>query len=186
VRLLLGPIAAPPWLDEPGMDPSGARVGLLEVERFESTAELQRLLSERFADCDALIMAAAVADYRPAEPVHGGKLPRRSDGRISLELEPTPDLIGSLAPRKRPDQRTVAFALEEPEQLEPRAAQKMRRKAVDAIVANPLGTMEAAGIDALWLTARGDRQRPGPMGKDAFAAWLLQRVEGLFEGLGPT
>src|SRR5688572_30671907 len=82
--LLLGPTAtAPPFA------PSDSRV---RVVRFRTTAELGALLDEHFPSCDVLIMAAAVADYRPImkEGQGEGKL-RRTDQKLVIELEPTPD-----------------------------------------------------------------------------------------------
>jgi phosphopantothenoylcysteine decarboxylase/phosphopantothenate--cysteine ligase len=162
--LLLGPVgAAPP-------PPEGCR-----TYRFESTAELKQLLEAHWRDHDVLIMAAAVADYRPIE-VHEGKLPRNPDGTLTLVLHPTPDLAALMASSKRAGQSVIAFALEEKENLEARAVQKMRKKAVDAIVANPLGTMESDGITPVWLTADGSREAPGRMSKAEFARWLMRKL----------
>jgi phosphopantothenoylcysteine decarboxylase/phosphopantothenate--cysteine ligase len=169
VTLLLGP----------GPETSEAPAGC-RTYRFESSAELKQLLGAHWPDHDWLLMAAAVADYRPAV-VAEGKLPR--EGSLTLHLEATPDLVALMASMKRPGQRVVAFALEEPGQLEARAAAKLRRKGVDAIVANPLETMDSPAITPLWLTAAGGREAPGRMTKGDFARWLLRRVEADFGGL---
>jgi len=166
VTLLLGSV------DQPVSLPAA-----VAVHRFESTADLRALLAEHFPSCDALMMAAAVADYRPRR-VHEGKMARAADAgaTLTIELEPTPDLLAELTPRRRRGQRLIAFALEEPTSLEPRATEKLRRKAVDAIVANPLGTMQADDVDAVVFWADGRRAAPGRMSKPAFAAWLLEHV----------
>jgi len=166
VTLLLGPVCDAPASQE-----------TLRIERFQTTAELDALLHAHLPDCDALVMAAAVADYRPAQ-LHEGKLERAGDAnaRLTLDLEPTPDLLAQCAKRKRPDQKLVAFALEEPEHLDERAAAKLHRKGADAIVANPIRTMEADRIAPTWLTAAGARQTPGEMSKADFAPWLLARL----------
>ena len=143
------------------------------LHRFETTLELESLLRFHWPKHDALIMAAAVADYRPVQS-NAGKLPRGE--RMTIEFEPTPDLVASLAATKKPSQRIIAFALEEPAQLEARAADKLRRKKVDAIVANPLDTMDADAITPLWLTADGKRESPGAMSKAAFARWLVAKL----------
>lgn len=150
--------------------PSGCR-----TYRFESSAELKQVLDAHFPGCDALIMAAAVSDYRPIL-VAEGKLPRTSEGTMTLELQPTPDLVALMAGRKRAGQWVVAFALEEPGKLEARAAQKLRRKGVDAIVANPLGTMESDSIAAVYLAATGEREALPRLSKGEFARWLVARV----------
>ena len=162
VTLLLGPVLVPSTL--------GDRVA---VRRFTTTAELEALLREAFPTHDDLIMAAAVADFRVASALMG-KTERKK--ALEIKLEGTPDLVAGVAANKRSDQRVIAFALEEPHQLEARAVAKMRRKGVDAIVANPLVTMDAPGIDALLLWADGRKQRPGAMGKPAFARWLVERL----------
>lgn len=166
VTLLLGPVPTPPASRPP--PPA------FSVEQFESTADLQRLLDSHFSACDVLIMAAAVADYRPVART-SGKLPRQG-GQRTLELEPTPDLVAGCVTRRRPGQRIIAFALEEPDQLASRAVEKMRSKGVDAIVANPLATMGSTDITAVVYTPTGETFAPNPPinDKQAFAAWLVR------------
>ena len=145
----------------------------LNVERFESTADLSAAIDQYFPSHDLLVMAAAVADYRPAK-VHDGKLSRAN--RLELSLEPTPDLVAGVAATKRADQRVVAFALEPADQLTERARAKMTRKGVDAIVANPLETMDATSVDGHLLFADGRLESPGAMSKPAFAKWLIAAI----------
>ncbi len=165
VTLLLGPVCAAP--------PERVR-----VERFTSTDDLKRLLDVHFATCDVLIMAAAVADYRP---VHASsvKLPRGS-GNLTLELTPTVDLVKACAEKRQPHQRIVGFALEEPALLNERAMQKLRSKKLDAIVANPLETMDSERVAAKVLTADGRVHAPeqdGTIDKQAFAKWLVDWID---------
>ncbi|BAM02655.1 putative phosphopantothenoylcysteine synthetase [Phycisphaera mikurensis] len=167
VTLLLGPPCPAP----------AARTGL-DVHRFGSSLDLEAALAARFPACELLVMAAAVADHRPAAPA-AGKLPRA--GRLTLDLEAVPDLVAACAARRGPGQRIVSFSLEEAEQLETRAAAKLAAKGVDAAVANPVATLGSAGVDAVLLHAGGHRERPGPMTKAAFAAWLVGRAEALFD-----
>jgi len=172
VTLLLGPVPIEPGCESGCSDQPPSR-----IFRFESTADLQRLLAEHFPRCDVLIMAAAVADYRPAAGVPG-KIARQQGGRLTLELESTPDLVAECAARKRPDQRIIAFALEQAPRLHQRALEKMRAKGADAIVANPLATMGSDRVSAVLYTADGRSLTPDSprMGKPEFAAWLLQRI----------
>lgn len=165
VTLLLGPVA--------GRPPAGVR-----TLRFETTVELARLLDEHFPACDVLIMAAAVADYRPQNP-EPAKLPR-ADQPLVLTLEPTPDLVAACTARKRPEQRIIGFALEEEHALPERARRKLRAKGLDAIVANPLATPGAPAVKATVFTADGaiaspggDADRPAALSKDDFARWLI-------------
>src|SRR5690606_3567558 len=103
---------------------------------------------------------------------------------MNIKLEPTPDLVAGCAKVKRPDQTIIAFALEDPTVLETRAVEKMQRKKVDAILANPLQTMDAPDIAAILFHADGRRDEPDPMSKPALAAWLIERVERMRSGQG--
>lgn len=98
----------------------------------ETAAEMSAALDRLGPSADVVVMAAAVADFRPeARP---GKL-HRGDGRLVLVLEPTEDLLAGLASRRRPGQLLVGFAAEVGD---PRAAgaAKLRAKGVDLVVAN--------------------------------------------------
>ncbi|MFO0894616.1 MAG: phosphopantothenoylcysteine decarboxylase [Phycisphaerales bacterium] len=165
VTLALGPVAAvpPAWADAP---------------RFRTAADLLSLLTRLWPGHDALIMAAAVADFTPESPSGTGKLDR-SQGPLSLRLVPTRDVLAGLAAARRPDQFVVGFALEPREALEARAAAKLARKGVDAIVANPLETMDAPTVEAALLHADGRVERPpatGAIAKEAFVGWLMGRL----------
>ena len=61
-----------------------------------TAAELQRACEQRFADCDVLLMAAAVADFRPAA-AHAGKIKKSGRASLALELEPTADVLAGLS-----------------------------------------------------------------------------------------
>lgn len=145
--------------------------------RFRTAADLLALLRAEWPAHDALVMAAAVADYRPAARLDGKM--RREAGARTLELEPTEDILAGLAAGTRPDQYVVGFALERPEELAESAAAKLRRKGADAIVANPLVTMDADDVDAALLLAGEPAcwRRPGhAMPKADFAAWLAAEL----------
>lgn len=160
VTLLLGPVCAIP--------PMGLR-----VERFTSTQDLARLLDRHFPTCDVLVMAAAVADFRPVS-TSSGKLPRSA--KLTLELETTTDLVGTCA-KKRTHQRIVGFALEDTNTLKDRAFQKLKDKNLDAIVANPLETMDSARVAARIMTLDGGVHGPvsdEAMDKSQFARWLVE------------
>lgn len=105
----------------------------LEVVRVNTASELEREVSARFAEADVLVMAAAVADYRPAV-VAPHKI-KKDQGPLTLELERTGDVLAALAPRKRSDQVVVGFAAETDDVLG-YAQDKLRRKGLDLIVAN--------------------------------------------------
>lgn len=167
VTLLLGPI---------GNDSAAASDSRIRLARFRTAEDLGALLDRYQPEADVLVLAAAVADFRPAEPVTGGKL-RRTEAGLTLRLEPTPDLAARCAARKPPGQRIVAFALEPREGLTDAALAKLRRKGADLIVANPLETMDAATVEATLLGPGGPiESTPGPITKAEFASWLLDRL----------
>lgn len=170
VTLALGPNA---------IEPAEAGVRLV---RFRSTADLQARLKEHLPACDVLVMAAAVADYRPApDDVDIAGKRRRSRAGMTLRLEPTPDLLSGCSAQARPDQLLVGFALEPKAELLVSARSKLARKGIDLIVANPLETMDSPDVHARLLgnPQRGlevDVETPGHISKPAFAAWLLDQL----------
>jgi phosphopantothenoylcysteine decarboxylase/phosphopantothenate--cysteine ligase len=106
---------------------------------FETAVDLERVLADLAPRADVVVMAAAVADFRPRSPV-AGKLSRRTAGsEISLALEAVPDLLAGLARARRGARPyLVGFAAETVagDALAERAAAKLREKRCDAIVAN--------------------------------------------------
>ncbi len=120
--------------------PPGVRV------RSAGTAqELARACNEELGAWDLLLMAAAVADFRPSSPVHG-KLSKDA-GVPVIELEPTPDVLSGLAARRRPGQVIVGFAAEHGEHGVEHARAKLKRKVLDAVVVNDVSRPEI-GFDA--------------------------------------
>lgn len=163
--LLLGPVALKP--------PDSSH---LRTFRFLTTADLQALLTTHWPQHDVLIMAAAVADYRPVLTDPAGKI-RRQKRDLTLKLEPTPDLLAALAPLTRPDQTIIGFALEPEDELQAQAKAKLIRKGLDAIVANPLKTMDSDRITAsVLLRTGGTLDPPADLDKPSFAEWLLDHM----------
>lgn len=175
VTLLLGPTNIQP------VDSSHHR-----TVRFRTTADLERLLHEHWPRHDLLVMAAAVADFRPASPPDAGsKIARTTSAGFSLDLVPTPDLLASLKPITRSHQRLIGFALETRDQLLTRARSKLIDKGLHAIVANPLETMDSESVEAVLILADGrETSPPGDEGagvtKSAFARWLAEQAAQLF------
>ncbi len=171
VTLLLGPTPSSP--------PQNSQV---TTRRFQTTAELQQLLRELWSRHTVLIMAAAVADYRPAQTPGPAEKRPRGDGPWKLDLETTPDLLAEAAANARPDQVTIGFALGPAEGLLERAREKLAAKHVDAIVANPLETMGADRIHATLLLCDGREVAAPECSKVEFAVWLLERIAELTKG----
>ena len=118
--------------------PSGA-----EVVPVESAADMEREVMARADASDVIVMAAAVADFRPkAPPDHKIK---KDEGLSEIVLEPTHDFLVDLGRRKRPGQVLVGFAAET-EDLVANARAKLVRKSLDLIVANDVSA-PAVGFD---------------------------------------
>lgn len=108
------------------------------VERIDvsSAREMLEAAKAAWADADIAILAAAVADYRPAQELTH-KIKRETDNVDTLRLVQNPDIAATLGTVKRPEQRLIGFALETDRPLE-HAADKLRRKNLDMIVTNSL------------------------------------------------
>jgi phosphopantothenoylcysteine decarboxylase/phosphopantothenate--cysteine ligase len=126
-----------------------------------ATEEMRNAVRDRAREANVVIMAAAVSDYRPAA-AQPQKL-KRSDGGLTLELEPTPDILAELA-RDKGKRILVGFAAET-SSLAENARGKLNRKGADMIVANDV-TQEGAGFDVdtniVTLFLRGGREIPLP------------------------
>jgi phosphopantothenoylcysteine decarboxylase / phosphopantothenate---cysteine ligase len=151
----------------------------VEIVPFRTTADLETLLATHVPQTDILIMAAAVADYRPTN-TSTGKL-RRTGKNLTLELEPTPDLLAECSAMREPHHTFVGFALEPRDSLLANAQAKLERKNLDLIVANPLETMDSDTIEATILGQPDSpfatpRTTNAPISKPEFAAWLLDAI----------
>jgi phosphopantothenoylcysteine decarboxylase/phosphopantothenate--cysteine ligase len=108
-----------------------------EVTKVQSAEEMYKAVLTSSADADVLIMAAAVADFRPTD-VSEQKIKKNRGGITSLALEPTTDILAAVAETRQQTgfpHRVVGFAAETQSLLE-NAAEKMTRKQLDMIVAN--------------------------------------------------
>jgi phosphopantothenoylcysteine decarboxylase / phosphopantothenate---cysteine ligase len=114
-----------------------------DVVRVETAAEMADAVHAAEASADVVVMAAAVADFRPAR-VAERKLKKQA-GVPEITLEPTPDILAGLGTRKRPGQTIVGFAAETDE-VRQNAAVKLAAKGIDLIVANDV-TAPGAGFE---------------------------------------
>jgi phosphopantothenoylcysteine decarboxylase/phosphopantothenate--cysteine ligase len=110
--------------------PTAAAVEIVEVE---TAAEMERAVLARAEQADVVVMAAAVADFRP-KAAADEKI-KKQDGVPEIVLEPTTDILAALGKQKRPGQVLVGFAAETSD-VRTRAGEKLRKKNVDLIVAN--------------------------------------------------
>jgi phosphopantothenoylcysteine decarboxylase/phosphopantothenate--cysteine ligase len=141
----------------------------------ETAKQMHEAVLAEFPGHDLLLMAAAVADYRPVR-AEAGKLPRGAG--MVIQFAPTEDILVAVSGIKRPDQRVVGFSLEEAGDID-RAGQKLRAKKLDLMVFNPLQTMDSPDIEATLLWPDGRREGLGRQSKSAMARTLLERAEEL-------
>lgn len=156
------------------------------VVPVEQAAEMAQAMRQAAPQADAVIMAAAVADFRPSR-VRAGKLSRRRG--MTLRLMPTPDIIGALPRRRR--QVVAGFAVEA-SSVVARARQKLRTKRLDLLLAQqtgPGGSPFGRRPVQAWLLERSvagpARVRPlGVTSKARVARLLLDKIEALCYGQG--
>ncbi|GAA1657242.1 bifunctional phosphopantothenoylcysteine decarboxylase/phosphopantothenate--cysteine ligase CoaBC [Catellatospora bangladeshensis] len=156
--------------------PAGA-----DLIRVGTTAELRDAVVGAAKEADAVIMAAAPADFRPAAYATQ-KIKKTDDGATPvIELTTNPDIAAELGAAKRPGQVLVAFAAETHDALE-HARGKLVRKRADLIVVNEVGEDKVFGSDrneAVVLGADGSARELGPQSKDELADAVWDQVVAL-------
>jgi len=152
----------------------------VEIERVRSAVEMSRAMAQRAKGADAVIMAAAVADYTPEAGAADRKI-AKGDGPMTLSLVRTPDILAELGRARAAGSRPVlvGFAAETGDPR-PRARQKLAAKQVDLIVANDVSRADA-GFDtdtnaAVLISADGEAEEPLQT-KAELAGKILDRVE---------
>ena len=157
-----------------------ANVGLARTPGIEyvdvtSAAELAEAAKARFPGADVLLMAAAVADYRPAT-AHAGKLKKSDATELELRLERTEDVLSALAQSRRPGQRLIGFAAEHGDGALAYAREKLTRKGLDAVVLNDVSDprigFDSSENEVVLVTAEGDRHVPRAAKSDVAGAIL--------------
>jgi phosphopantothenoylcysteine decarboxylase / phosphopantothenate---cysteine ligase len=143
----------------------------------ETAAEMEHAVGAAAEGADVVVMAAAVADFRPKRSV-SAKI-SKEDGIPELVLEPTPDILTGLAARRAPGQVLVGFAAETHDAVE-RGRRKLERKGVDLLVVNDVSA-PGAGFDhdtnaVVILGADGSTTEIPLTSKDAVANAVLDRV----------
>jgi phosphopantothenoylcysteine decarboxylase/phosphopantothenate--cysteine ligase len=149
----------------------------IDVVRVETAAEMEHAVLSRSDDADIVVMAAAVADFRPIAAA-GTKL-KKAAGVPEVVLEPTTDILAALGARRRPGQTIVGFAAETGD-LRANAADKLARKGIDLIVANDVSA-PGVGFEhdtnaVVILQAGGHAQEIPLTDKRAIARAILDAV----------
>jgi phosphopantothenoylcysteine decarboxylase/phosphopantothenate--cysteine ligase len=149
----------------------------VEVVGVETAAQMQAALDDLAGRADVIVMAAAVADFRPA--VVSDRKIKKHDGVPEIVLEPTPDILAGLGARKRPGQVLVGFAAET-DDLIANAERKLAAKRVDLIVANDVaapGTGFQHDTNAITILAPDTPAEVVPLAdKRTIAAAVLDRI----------
>lgn len=166
VTLVSGPVSLAP-------------VSGVTMVMVESAADMAEAVKSRAPEMNIIIMAAAVADYRPAQ-VHQGKM-KKQPGNLTLELERTEDILASLGEVKPSGQILVGFAAET-EDLLAHAAGKLQRKNLDWIAANDVSRSDrgfGTSTNAVTMICKDGRRLDLPLAdKKDIARAILQTVDG--------
>jgi phosphopantothenoylcysteine decarboxylase/phosphopantothenate--cysteine ligase len=161
-------------------DPAGVK-----VVRVESTEELRDAVVSAAGSADAVVMAAAPADFRPGDPAKE-KISRGS-GALELSLESTEDILAGLARSRREGQMVIGFAAEHGGDPVGRAREKLERKGVDMIVLNDVSD-PAIGFEsdqnAVTLVDRDGERTLERDSKETIAERILERVDELRSSSG--
>ena len=170
VTLVSGPVSIEPPL-------------FTELVRIRSARDMFEAVTQRAAEQDMIIKAAAVADYRPAQ-VSDEKV-KKKDGDLSIALSRTDDILQYLGNHKRPGQLLCGFAMET-SQMEERAREKLVRKNLDLIAANNV-KVEGAGFgtdtNVVTLLTKDSLTRLEKMSKEEVAMRILSALRDM-DGAG--
>ncbi len=149
----------------------------VDVVRVDTAAEMEQAVLSRADQADVVVMAAAVADFRPVTTA-ASKI-KKADGVPEVVLEPTNDILAALGAQRRPGQTIVGFAAET-DDLRANAADKLARKGIDLIVANDVSA-PGVGFEhdtnaVVILAADGSAQEIPLTDKRAIARAILDAV----------
>ncbi len=169
VLLVSGPSALP---DPPGVD----------VVRVETADEMKEAMLSKLNEASVVVMAAAVADYRP-ETEETSKI-KKGPGSRTLKLVRTDDILMEISRRCSSEQTLVGFAAET-DDLAARAREKLEKKKLDLIVANDV-TRNGAGFgtdtnQVILLAKQGPAEELPLLSKREVAERILDRIEGMRE-----
>ena len=163
--------------------PRHPRVSYVDVE---TAAELDAACRAAFASCDVLLMAAAVADFRPAAAA-GHKLKKAGRDELVVAMEPTPDVLSGLAAERAPGQVLVGFAAETGSGALAYGREKLARKGLDAVVVNDVAApgigFETRENEVTVITADSEQHVPRGAKADV-ARVILSAVDRLRADLG--
>ncbi len=149
-----------------------------EKVKVRTHDEMESALKNLAPKADIVIMCAAVSDFKPARK-SGSKIKRGKP--LTLELEPTSDILREIAQEKRGDQIFVGFALESGD-IEKKAAEKLKKKGVDIIVGNTLDAPGSDRIDGVIIDRKGNKTRIEGLHKAEVASLVFDYIANLLKG----
>jgi phosphopantothenoylcysteine decarboxylase / phosphopantothenate---cysteine ligase len=145
--------------------------------RAETAEQLRAATLEQSDAADVIVMAAAVADYRPAQPVDGKRIKDAADWTI--ELEATADILAELGARRHEGQVLIGFAAEHGEGAVERARAKLERKGADMIVMNDISRGDIgfdSSLNEIVLVSSKGEHLVSRRSKQACAAAILDTL----------
>ena len=146
----------------------------VELIPVESAADMAQAMKKTAENADIIVMAAAVADYRPKQ--YSTSKVKKSDGDMCIELERTEDILLTLGRNKKPGQLLVGFAAETDVLLK-NAQGKLERKNLDFIAANSVADGFGTDTDTVILLGKdGGKNIIGPASKQIVAEKLIEIV----------
>lgn len=148
----------------------------VKLVKIESAAEMAAEVYKEASDADVIIMAAAVADYKP-KLIYEGKL-KKSEDPLVLELECTEDILENLGKKKKKGQFLVGFAAETSDLLK-NAEKKLKEKNLDWIIANDISKSDrgfAVDTNAVTLLSRDGRKIDIPLQKKSDLAGKIIEI----------
>jgi len=157
------------------------RSDAVRYEDVQTAAELEQAARRLFPAADVLVMAAAVADFRPPA-ARDEKLAKAGRDALELRLEPTTDVLAALAAERREGQTLVGFAAEHGEGGVERAREKLARKGLDAVVVNDISRADIgfdAGENEVTIVTEGGEKHLAKAPKSAIAHAIVELIEEL-------
>ena len=150
-----------------------------EIVNVVSAEQMFKAVRKNFSDCDCLIMAAAVSDYTPASR-NDSKI-KKDQSHLSIELEPTADILAWAGRNKRRNQIVAGFALEDID-IKGRAEQKMLQKNLDMIIANTPQAIASEKSEVLIKVLNDDWLELKQTHKHNIAKIIIKHIERIHTG----
>jgi phosphopantothenoylcysteine decarboxylase/phosphopantothenate--cysteine ligase len=145
-----------------------------------TAAELETAVHEEFPKTDAIVMAAAVADFRPVDPADG-KIKKAGRNELQIDMTATKDILAGLQKLRKPGQVVVGFAAEAGPELLAEAERKLESKGLDMIVANDIADraigFEVDGNEVTIITKGNAPEHPPRGTKHEIARTITDRIE---------